>query len=224
MKKFSRRLPERLAPIVAASSVAVLVPVADAAVVMQIICDNHFAMYVGTASGVTRKLFENTGDWTTQLANASSFNVELQGAETHFYLLGMGGGGQENIGGRVNGVALDTISVSMSSNISGSLSGYTNGLQVISGVQRIIPVETGQYVSQLADVQAGHAGATWGAVSIQTSGVGSGPTGKAFGFSSLSARLFRFQADAVGVTAVPAPGAIALAGAALLVGGRRRRA
>lgn len=214
----------RSASIITAAAMAVLTPAASASVVMQIICDNHFAMYVGTADGVTRKLFENTGDWTTQLANAASFNVVLQGAETHFYLLGMGGGGQENIGGRVNGVALDTISVSMSSDISGSLSGYTNGLQVISGVQRIIPVENGQYVSQLADVQAGHAGATWGAVSIQTSGVGSGPTGKAFGFSSLSARLFRFQADAVGVTAVPAPGALALAGAALLAGGRRRRA
>ena len=206
------------------TAVLALTCAADASVTMEIICDNHFAMYVGTANGITRKLFENTGDWTTQLANAASFNVELQGAETHFYLLGMGGGGQENIGGRVNGVALDTIAVTMSSNIAGSLAGYTNGLQTISGVQRIIPVENGQYVSQLADVQAGLATATWGAVSIQTSGVGAGPTGKAFGFSSLSARLFRFEADAVGVTAVPAPGALALIGVAGLVGGRRRRA
>jgi MYXO-CTERM domain-containing protein len=222
LSSISSRSSRSLALVVASAAAAISVA-ADAAVTMQIICDNHFAMYVGTANGITRKLFENTGNWTTQLANAASFDIELQGAETHFYLLGMGGGGQENIGGRVNGVALDTIAVTMSSNIAGSLAGYTNGLQTISGVQRIIPVENGQYVSQLADVQAGLATATWGAVSIQTSGVGAGPTGKAFGFSSLSARLFRFEADAVGVTAVPAPGALALIGVAGLVGGRRRR-
>lgn len=213
------------------SRISILVPVAaiaaacsaDAAVTMAIICDNHFALYSGTSTGVTRKLFENSGDWTTQLANASSFNIELQTGETHFYLLGMGGGGQENIGGRVNGVALDTIAVSMSSNIAGSLAGYTNGTQVISGVTRIIPVENGAYVSQLADVQSALATATWGAVSVQTSGIGANPTGKAFGFSSLSARLFRFEASSVGVTAVPTPGALALLGVAGLAARRRRK-
>ena len=194
---------------------------AEASVVMQIICDNDFALYAGTATGVTRKVYENNASWPQQVANASTFNVTLTGSETHYYLLAMGGGGQEeNIGGRVNGVALDTIAtMQQSSNIAGSLTGYFSSPQTINPT-----VAMGTYVSQLADVQAALSTATWSAPSdIRNSGVGANVTGTAFWFATENAVLFQFSGLSVGVSAVPGAGGVGLAACGMLGLRRRRR-
>ena len=201
---------------------------AEASVVMQIICDNHFALYAGTATGVSRKVYENTGNWTTQLANAATFNVALTGSETHYYLLAMGGGGEENIGGKVNGVALNTIPMSQSSNIAAFLSGYFSSQgQGGSPSWQINDIANGTYVSQLADVQAAFSAGstTWNApTDVRNSGVGANVTGTAFWFGDKNAVLFQFSGLSVGVSAVPGAGGVGLGACGMLgLRGRRRR-
>lgn len=212
---------------IASSISLLLLGSAEASVVMQVICDNHFALYAGTATGVSRKIFENTGNWTTQIANASSFDVALTGSETHYYLLAMGGGADENIGGKVNGVALNTIPVLQSSDIAGSLTGYFSTLgQGGSPAWQIDAVANGTYASQLADVQTGFSTATWSAPSdVRNSGVGANVTGTAFWFADKNAVLFQFSGASVGVTAssVPGAGGIGLAACGVLGLSRRRR-
>ena len=85
---------------------------------MQIVADNDFAVFAGTASGVTELLYQNDYSWPDQIDNLSTLSFDLQNGETTFYVLGMGGGGQENISGTVNDVDITTIGdISMSSDL-----------------------------------------------------------------------------------------------------------
>lgn len=184
---------------------------ANGAIVMEIIADNDFAMLVGTSSSITRILYQNDVVWNQQVTAASSFNISLTGAEDTFYLLGLGGGGNEDIGGKVNGVALNSISVQRSTNITSYLSGYFNQLGT-PGPGRINNIEQGTYSVSLADVQSALPNVTWGSPVTKNSGVGAIPTGTAFSMPTTNAMFFRFSAADVGVSAtspVPEPGQIA---------------
>src|SRR4051794_33930856 len=86
---------------------------------IKIVADNDFALFAGTDTAVTRLIYQNDEAWPTQIAVASSLNFSLLPAETTFYLLGMGGGGEENISGTLNNVDITSISVLMSSDLSG---------------------------------------------------------------------------------------------------------
>ena len=182
---------------------------------MQIVADNDFALFGGTASGVNDLIYQNDVSWPDQLDNLSTITFDLQPGDTTFYLLGMGGGGEENISGTVNGVDLTTIDVSMSSDISPFLTGYD-----------LDAVAAGTYDASLSDVQTAFPGLTWGSPTFNnTDGViTQSPTGQGFHFDDGTAHLFEFDATEVGVTPVPEPSSgLLLAGAGLVIAASRFR-
>lgn len=221
------RLPRtpafRLAPLAA---LLVCASVAPAAVTIQIVADNDFAVYAGTGTTITRSIYQNDVVWNQQLTAAQSFSFELETGETTFYLLAMGGGGEENISGKINGVNIvriyqdDSSSVGQSSAIQHLLAGYDSST-----------VASGTYTPALSDVQAALPGVSWGAPSVVTSAtvINNNPhsqiEGQPYGFSvpSNQAVFFRFNAESVDVPVVPEPGAVALLGSAALSMGLRRR-
>ncbi len=92
---------------------------------MQIIADNDFAIFGGTATSKSPASFIKTiSAGRTRLNNLSSFTFELQPGQTTFYVLGMGGGGMENISGTINDIDMTSINVLMSSDLSSFLTGY----------------------------------------------------------------------------------------------------
>ncbi|NQX02000.1 PEP-CTERM sorting domain-containing protein [bacterium] len=192
---------------------------AQAAVTLQIISDNDFAVFVGTSTSVTRLVYQNNESWPAQTAAAGSFSFGFQAGETTVYLLGMGAGGEENIGGRMNGVDITTINVSQSSSLSGYLTNYTT--------TSVSVLDSGAFVATLQDVSTALQNLTWGSTTIIDYGVGSNVTGSAFEYQVNSAPLFRFSAADIGVTvpAVPEPGVtmLGLAAGLILVSRRRRQ-
>jgi len=178
---------------------------------MQIVADNDFAVFAGTATSVTTLLYQNDYSWPDQIANLSTLSFDLQNGETTFYLLGMGGGGQENISGTVNDVDITTISdILMSSDIGPYLTGYE--AQSSGGT-----VADGTFDASLTDVQAAFSSLTWGPPTPNTSDAViqlASPNGVGFDFPSQTAELFSFSTADVGVTATPEPSATGL----LLVG------
>ena len=178
---------------------------------MQIVADNDFAVFAGTATSVTTLLYQNDYSWPDQIANLSTLSFDLQNGETTFYLLGMGGGGEENISGTVNDVDITTLSdVLMSSDIGPYLTGYE--AQSSGGT-----VADGTFDASLTDVQAAFSSLTWGPPSINSSDAViqlASPNGYGFDFPSQTAELFSFSTADVGVTSTPEPSATCL----LLVG------
>jgi hypothetical protein len=174
---------------------------------MQIVADNDFAVFAGTASRVTELLYQNDYSWPDQINNLSTLSFDLQNGETTFYLLGMGGGGQENISGTVNGVDITTIGdVLMSSDIGPYLTGYE--AQSSGGT-----VADGTFDASLTDVQAAFSSLTWSAPSPNTSDAViqlASPNGVGFDFPSQTAELFSFSTADVGVTSTPEPSATGL--------------
>jgi len=184
---------------------------------IQIIADNDFAVFGGTSNSVNDLIYQNDVSWPDQLNNLSTITFSLQPGDTTFYLLGMGGGGDENISGTVNGVDITTIDISMSSDLSSYLSGYSDG-----------PVADGTYDASLSDVQTAFPDLTWTTNLVVTYGgvAAQSPTGRGFDFPSSTAHLFEFGATDVGVTpTAPEPSTcllLASAGVMLAVGRFRK--
>lgn len=190
----------------------------QAAVTLEIISDNDFAVFVGSSTAITRLVYQNNESWPDQIAAASSLDFIFEAGESTIYLLAMGGGGEENVGGRMNGVDLTTIDVSKSSDLSGILSNYTSNLTAVA---------EGTYSASLSEVSAALPELTWGDVNVMEGGVGSIVTGFAFHHADSTAVIYRFTAEDIGVDvppAVPEPSVTLLglvAGIGLL--SRRRR-
>jgi len=178
---------------------------------MQIVADNDFAVFAGTSSGVTEILYQNDYSWPDQIDNLSTLSFDLQNGETTFYVLGMGGGGEENISGTVNGVDITTIGdISMSSDLGPYLTDFET--QSDGGT-----VADGTFDASLTDVQAAFSSLTWSAPSPNSSDAViqlASPNGVGFDFPSQTADLFSFSTADVGVTSTPEPSASGL----LLVG------
>ena len=178
---------------------------------MQIVADNDFAVFAGTSSGVTEILYQNDYSWPDQIDNLSTLSFDLQNGETTFYVLGMGGGGEENISGTVNGVDITTIGdISMSSDLGPYLTDFET--QSDGGT-----VADGTFDASLTDVQAAFSSLTWSAPSPNSSDAViqlASPNGVGFDFPSQTAELFSFSTADVGVTSTPEPSASGL----LLVG------
>ena len=201
-------------------------PAARASFTLQIVADNDFAVFAGSPDAITRVIYHNEVVWNSQLAAASSFTFDLVAGESVFYLLGMGGGGEENISGKINGVNIVKIfqdtpsSIVRSNTVETLLTGYDFGA-----------VSNGSYTPALSDVQAALTSASWSAPAVV-----SGPTvvnsnpeanidGQRYGFNIPSAQaiFFRFDAASVGVPTVPEPGTVAMFGFAAVTAGLQRR-
>ena len=171
---------------------------------MSIVADNDFAVFSGNATNINNILYQNNVGWKTQIGNLSSLSFTLAAGDDKFYVLGMGGGGQEeNISGLINGVNMTSVSVAMSSNLSSYLTGYNN-----------FDVEAATYSASLADVQNAFSNvSSWSDAAsnlnstqtvIEKAGYGSG-----FAFSTGNAHLFSFDAEDAGVK-VPEPSTLAI--------------
>jgi len=169
---------------------------------MSIVADNDFAVFSGDATNINNILYQNNVGWGAQIGNLSTLSFTLAAGDNKFYVLGMGGGGQEDISGLINGVNMTSVSVSMSSNLTSYLSGYNASA-----------VAAGTYNASLTDVQNAFSNVSWSDAAsnlnttqtvIQRAGYGSG-----FAFSNLNAHLFSFDAVDVGVQ-VPEPSTLAI--------------
>jgi len=185
---------------------------------IKMVADNDFAIFGGTATGINDLLYQNNSIWTTQIPNLSTLTFTLPTTDTMFYVLGMGGSGNENISGLVNGVDMTSVPVSMSSDIRSYLTGYN-----------LSTVSDGTFNVNLADVQAAFPQLTRGSPILNTTDeviTAAAPNKKGFHFADSTAHLFAFSSADVGVNDVPEPSTIALALVAfanLLLIGRRPR-
>jgi hypothetical protein len=182
---------------------------------IQIVADNDFAVFTGTTSSVSRLIYQNNVSWPGQIAAASLQSFTLLPKETTFYLLGMGGGGQENISGTVNGVDITSIPVLMSSDLSSMLTGYN-----------LPAVADGSYSPTLTDVQAAFPGLTWGPPTVTTSDTVvqlAAPNGIGYHFAPGTAHLFEFSAASLSATPEPSSWWLTLTAGGVILLGRLRR-
>ncbi|NQV66419.1 MAG: hypothetical protein HQ497_13745 [SAR86 cluster bacterium] len=185
---------------------------------ISMVADNDFAIFSGTSTGINNLMYQNNVDWESQIPALSTLSFNLAAGDDTFYVLGMGGGGpEENISGLVNGVNMTdpSVTVSMSSDLSSSLTGYLLG-----------GVAAGTYNVILSEVQAAFLGLTWGSPVLNTTQtvIDKAGFGQGFIFATSTAHLFSFEAGDVGVT-VPGPSTLAVMviGLAGLAFGTRRK-
>ena len=180
---------------------------------IRIVADNDFALLAGDENNVTRMILQNDVVWMQQAANATTYAINLNGGETYLYLLAMGGGGGEDIGGLLNDVDITTIA----SGVNGiqRAVGRTGGtlqdgfllidtfLSDWSSVgfsgNTATNVEYGKYAAPIGGIQTALTGATWGnPAARQNGGVGGSVTGYGFSVPSSRAVMFRFKSTSLG--------------------------
>jgi hypothetical protein len=180
---------------------------------IRILADNDFALLAGDENNVTRMILQNDVVWMDQAANATTYAINLNGGETYLYLLAMGGGGGEDIGGLLNGVDITTIA----SGVNGiqRAVGRTGGtlqdgfllidtfLSDWSSVgfsgNTATNVEWGKYAAPIGGIQTALTGATWGnPAARQNGGVGGSVTGYGYSVPSSRAVMFRFRSTSLG--------------------------
>ncbi|MEI6341633.1 MAG: YDG domain-containing protein, partial [Verrucomicrobiota bacterium] len=152
------------------------------------VADNDFAVFVGTESGPTRLAYQNPYQWGGQAGR--EVGVEFTGAETHLYIVALGGGGIEGIDGTLDGSDIKTLKPgvverAMNGNgyldVSGALAGYN-----------LSRVEGGLYEVGLGDLQGALGGANWGAPPQAVPGwIWAFPSGSVWSFPSGNAVVFR---------------------------------
>lgn len=190
---------------------------------MQIVVDNDFAVFGGTSSGISELLYQNPVSWYTQVANIQNFSFNLLQGNDFIYVLAMDGGGIASFAGTLNGVNVTdpSLNVSVSSNLSSFLSGYSLGA-----------TEAGSYSALLQDVQAAFSSLTWATPTISTNPnqviqASLNQFGAGYLYNINGAQLFRFSAPELNISVTPAsvpePATLVLFGFSLLVMRRFKR-
>lgn len=187
------------------------------AALLQIVVDNDFAILTGTDTSVLRLVYQNDQEWPNQISAAASFDLTLNPGETTIYILGMGGGGEENISGKINNININTLSLTMSGDLRPFLAGYNN-----------TDVVNASYVAQLTDVQTAFPTLTFSSVSPTFGNVPNlSGFGLGYAFADATAVLLKVAASDVNVSPIPEPGTWAamavFAGGAAWARWRRRK-
>lgn len=175
---------------------------------ISLVTDNDFALFSGTSNSINHLLYQNDVVWNTQIFTLSTLSFNLTPGDDMFYILAMGGGGQENISGLINNVNITSTSIVQSPNIRSFLTGYDFN-----------SVTNGTYNAQLVDVQAALASfSTWAAPTLNTTDIVilESKFGSGYHFNDRNAHLFRIAAQAVDVPTVAAPATAGLLGLGML--------
>ena len=176
---------------------------------VSIISDNDYALFAGDASNVTRIIHQNDYVFWDQVAGSANVRIALNDGESYVYLLGMGGGGAEDIGGTLNGTEVTSIASGVNGlqRATGKTGGQTqDGYLLLNpgltnwdqyshgNCDQQMSVCWGPYAAQLSEVRSELSGATWG----NPPSVSWGQAGQAFAYPDSSAVMFRFKASALG--------------------------
>ena len=158
-------------------------------------------------------ILQNDVVWMQQAANATTYAINLNGGETYLYLLAMGGGGGEDIGGLLNQVDITSIASGANgiqravSRTGGTVeSGYlllntffSDWSSVGFSGNTATNVEWGKYAAPISGIQTALTGATWGdPPARQGGGVGGSVTGWRYVVPSAKAVMFRFKSTSLG--------------------------
>ena len=180
---------------------------------IRIVADNDFALLAGDENNVTRMILQNDAVWMQQQANATTYAINLNGGETYFYLLAMGGGGGESIGGLLNEVDITSIASGVNGNqraVSRTGGSVQDGFLLLNTFfsdwssigfsgNTATNVEWGKYAAPLAGIQTALTGATWGDPPARISGgIGGSVTGYGYDIPSSRAVMFRFKSTSLG--------------------------
>ena len=180
---------------------------------IRIVADNDFALLAGDDDNVTRMILQNDYVWMDQAANATTYQINLNGGETYLYLLAMGGGGGEDIGGLLNQVDITSIAsgangIQRAVSRSGGTVGegylllntfFSDWSSVGFSGSSATNVEWGKYAAPIAGIQTALTGATWGdPPARQSGGVGGSVTGWRYTVPSTKAVMFRFKSTSLG--------------------------
>jgi hypothetical protein len=180
---------------------------------IRIIADNDFALLAGDENNATRMILQNNAVWMDQQANATTYAINLNGGETYLYLLAMGGGGGESIGGLLNEVDITSITSGVNGNqraVSRTGGSVQDGFLLLNTFfsdwssigfsgNSATNVEWGKYAAPLAGIQDALTGATWGNPPARISGgIGGSITGYGYNIPSSKAVMFRFKSTSLG--------------------------
>ena len=166
---------------------------------LEIVVDNDYAAFYGDENNVNQLLYQNNFSWPDQISNATSIDLVGSDTQTYVYIVAMGGGGTEDIGGKLNGSNITTITGAQYASSGGgylqiqsNISGYNSGAAA-GGTQNVT----------LSDLQSAITGATWSSAVGVAAGSGMPPNYKTSGvccsggtrgwdFPSNSAVVFRY--------------------------------
>ena len=180
---------------------------------IRIVADNDFALLAGDENNATRMILQNDAVWMQQQADATTYAINLNGGETYLYLLAMGGGGGEDIGGLLNQVDITSIASGANgiqravSRTGGTVEGgylllntfFSDWSSIGFSGNSATNVEWGKYAAPIAGIQTALTGATWGDPPARESGgVGGSVTGWRYTVPSSKAVMFRFKSTSLG--------------------------
>ena len=186
---------------------------------LQLVVDNDYVVFMGDNSNVTRLFNQNNVGWPDQITSAAALDITPLNGETYIYVGAMGGGGTEDIGGRLNGndivfvngaqvaTGRSPLGTATLSGVYATFQSYVPGYTSASGA-----AAAGTQDVTLAQMQSALTGATWSSavssisansttLGYKTSGVccGGGTTGKGWDFPSFSLVVFRYPVSSLGL-------------------------
>jgi hypothetical protein len=147
-----------------------------------IVCDNDFAILLGTQDHISRIVYQNDVGWSDQISGVKVARFTKNENEDTLYLLALGGGLNEDIGGTINGKDITKFNALQSQDIAKKLSGY-----------EYASVEAGSYNANLKDILEAYREIQWEKPTTKKSGAGSSVTGIGYAFPQKTAVLYKID-------------------------------
>jgi len=150
---------------------------------VKIVCDNDYAILTGNKNNPKKLIHQNNAQWPKQISEAKEVYLNLESENDTIYIIAMGGGGCEDIGGFIDNKDITLYNALQSSDISKQLAGYN-----------LTEVESGIFTLAFDDVTKALKSTSWSPAVKRIGGCSSAYTGTAFGFPSESAVCFKIIA------------------------------